>query len=72
MLEPGAVLATVDAEFHVKRDLPYFLNWVPNIFECFSFNFFMLELREVRKKQKLYEKYDNIRKEKIKARSSKI
>ena len=63
MFETGTVLATINDEFHVKCDVLQLLNWLQNISECFSFNFFMLSSREFRKK-KLYDKYENIKKEK--------
>ena len=58
------VLATINVELYVKYDFPQFSNWVLNIFECFFFHFFMLESGELRKKQKLHNKCDNIRKRK--------
>ena len=57
VLETGAVLATINAEFHIKYDLPKFFNWVLDITEYF-FHFFMLE-----GSQKMLDKYDSMKKE---------
>ena len=50
MLEAGAGLAIVNIQFHVKYDSSQFLHWVLDIFECSSFNFFMLESEGSKKK----------------------
>ena len=64
MLEAVAVLATINVEFHVKCDLPHFLNWVPHSFECFLSISSCWSPREVRKPQEVYDKSDKIRKAK--------
>ena len=64
VIETDAVLALINLESHVKCDLPQFFICILNIFDYFYFNFFMSESREVRNKQKLHDKYNNIRKKK--------
>ena len=39
MFETGVVLATINVEFHVKYDLPEFLNQALDKFSCFIFYF---------------------------------
>ena len=56
MLEIGAVL---------NYDLPQLLNWILHIFECFlSVSPSMESGGSQKKRQKVLDKYDNIRKEK--------
>ena len=57
MLETGAVLATINAEFHVKYDLPQFVRKVgPGYFLMFSFSLFKLESEESQENRKCVKK----------------
>ena len=60
VLETGVMLVIINVEFHVKYDLPQFLNWFLDISESFSFNFVVLESEGSQKRNpKNVDKYDS-------------